>query len=133
MKKNTSIYRDKEITKEILDSIKVGDTVRCNDWKRAKEVVGVSPNYFVMATRCFGKWLYSVFEKKPFGGIRYNSLVCGYFSIGTDNYLFGFPDDNAYEFDNYSFVSKYLEAFESGECELSMRKSCALTEIEIKR
>lgn len=128
-----NIYRDKEITKEILDSIKVGDKVRCNDWERAKEVVGVSPNYFVMATRCFGKWLYSVCEKKPFKGIRYNVLVDGYFSIGTDNYVFGFPNYNAYEFDSYSFISKYLKAFEGGECELSMRKSCELTEIEVRR
>ena len=127
------IYRDKEIKKEILDSIKVGDKVRCNDWKRAKGVVGVSPNYFVMATRCFGKWLYSVCEKKPFGGIKYNSLVGGYFSIGVDKWIFGAPMENAYEFDNEIFVKQYLNAFESEECELSMRKSCALTEIEIRR
>ena len=128
-----NIYRDKEITKEILDSIKVGDKVRCNDWKRAKKVVGVSQNYFVMATKCFGKWLYSVCEKKTFKGIRYNALVGGYFSIGTDNWVFGAPMENAYEFDNEIFVKQYLNAFESGECELSMRKSCALTEIEIRR
>lgn len=128
-----NIYRDKEITKEILDSIKVGDKVRCNDWKRAKKVVGVSQNYFVMATKCFGKWLYSVCEKKTFKGIRYNALVGGYFSIGTDNRVFGTSMENAYEFDNEIFVKEYLNAFENGECELSMRRSCALVSIEIRR
>lgn len=127
------IYSDKEITKEILDSIKVGDKVRCNDWKRSKRVVGVSTNYFVMATKCFGKWLYSVCQKNPFGGIKYNSLVGGYFSIGTDNCIFGIPMENAYEFDNDTFLKQYLNAFENGECELSMRRSCALVSIEIRR
>lgn len=127
------IYRDKEITKEILDSIKVGDKVRCNDWKRSKRVVGVSTNYFVMATKCFGKWMYSVCQKNPFEGIKCNSLVGGYFSIGTDNWIFGAPMENAYEFDNQIFVEQYLNAFENGDCELSLRRSCALFSIEIRR
>lgn len=36
------------ITKEILDSIKAGNLIRINDWKRGMRVVGVSDNYFVM-------------------------------------------------------------------------------------
>lgn len=125
-------YSNKEITKEILDSIKIGDYVRCNDWKRAMRVVGVSENYFIMAIKSFGKWIYSVCEKKPFKGIRYNSLIGGFFSVGTDNWSFGAPMDNAYEFDNKEFVNEYLKAFEKKRCELSMRRSCALTSISIR-
>lgn len=125
-------YVDKEITRKILDSIEVGDYIRCNDWKRAMRVCGVSENYFVAARKAFGKWIYSVCEKVPFKGIGYNSLIGGCFSIGTDNMCFGFIHDYAYEFDNEEFVKDYLEAFESGSCELSMRRSCALSRLEIR-
>lgn len=132
MKKSYMRYVDKEITREILDSVKIGDYVRCNDWKRSMKVVGVSENYFVMAIKAFGRWIYSVCEKTPFKGIRHNSLIGGYFSIGTDNYSFGVPMKNAYEFDNEEFISKYLKAFEEKDCELSMRRSCALISIAIR-
>lgn len=132
MSKKFDEYRGKQITKEVLDMVKVGDYIRCNDWKRAIKVRGVSENYFVAAMP-FGKWLYSVCEKKPFKGIKRNSLVGGYFSIGVDNRLFGFSHEHAYEFDNDDFVKDYLESFERGECKLSMRKSCALFSIAIRR
>lgn len=132
MKNSYMQYADKEITREILDSVNIGDYVRCNDWKRSMRVVGVSDNYFIMATKAFGRWIYSVCDKIPFNGIRYNSLIGGYFSIGTDNYIFGVPMKNAYEFDNEEFVSEYLQAFEKKDCELSMRRSCALTSIAIR-
>ena len=53
-------YSDEKITREVLDSIKIGDYIRCNDWKRAMRVYGVSDNYFVVARKAFGKWIYSV-------------------------------------------------------------------------
>lgn len=132
MKNSYMQYVDKEITREILDSVKIGDYVKCNDWKRAMRVVGVSENYFVMAKKAFGRWIYSVCEKTPFKGIRHNSLIGGYFSIGTDNYSFGAPMKNAYEFDNEEFISEYLKAFKEKDCELSVRRSCALTSIAIR-
>lgn len=132
MKKSYMRYVDKEITREILDSVKISDYVRCNDWKRSMKVVGVSENYFAMATKSFGQWIYSVCEKIPFSGIRHNSLIGGYFSIGDDNYPFGVPMKNAYEFNNEEFISEYLKAFEKKDCELSMRRSCALTSIAIR-
>lgn len=51
----------KNITREILDSVKVGDTVKCNDWEESMKVVGVSDNYFVMVDGDY----YSICEKKP--------------------------------------------------------------------
>ena len=46
MKTEYKHYTD--ITKEILDNIKVGMLVKINDWKRPMKVVGISENYFCM-------------------------------------------------------------------------------------
>lgn len=120
-------YADKEITRKILDSIEVGDYIRCNDWKRAMKVCGVSENYFVAARKAFGKWIYSVCDKKVY--VPFDKRPC--FSFGPDNRIFGFLYDHSYEFDNAEFVKDYLEAFENGSCELSMRRSCALARLEV--
>lgn len=109
------------ITKELLDTIRVGDLIITNDTKAPLRVYGVSPSYFVMARRAFGKWLYSVCEKKPWSGICYNSMRGGMFHIGTDNYVFGNPE--GYDFTNPIMVKNYLDSFENGEIELSMRRS----------
>lgn len=124
-------YSADEITKELLDTIKVGDTIRCNDWKRGMKVVGVSENYFLMASYPFGRTLYSICEKIPFKGIQYNSLIGGYFSIGTDNMCFGYPF--GYDFKNQNTVKCYLNDLEKKELELSLRSSVALRKICIKR
>ena len=52
---NEKCYKNGEITKEILDSIKVGDIVRCNGWKRGLRVKAVSKNYILMSNNAFGK------------------------------------------------------------------------------
>ena len=49
-----------ELTKDVLDSIKVGDLIKINDWKRPMRVKAVTENYFVMAYKAFGAWVYSV-------------------------------------------------------------------------
>lgn len=120
------------ITKELLDTIRVGDLIITNDSKAPLRVYGVSPNYFVMARRAFGQWLYSVCEKKkPWSGIRYNSMRGGMFHIGTDNYVFGNPE--GYDFTNPTVVKNYLDGFENGEIELSMRRSVPLARMAVKR
>lgn len=63
MTKQYVVYES--ITKELLDTVNVGDLILTNDSKQPLRVYGVSPNYFVMARRAFGQWLYSVCEKKP--------------------------------------------------------------------
>lgn len=123
-------YINISITKEVLDSIKVGDFLRCNEWKRAMKVKATSNNYILISSNAFGKTLYAVLEKIPFKGIQYNNLKGGFFSVGTDNTIFG--DDLEYKFDNSEVCNKYLEKFESKQLELSMRNSCALWEINIK-
>ena len=125
-----------EITRELLDSIQVGDMVKCNDWDRPKRVMGVSENYFVMATSCFGKTLYSICEKKPWPGIRHNHMRGGMFHIGPDNWIFGWggwDPDGGYDFSDKEMTAKYLESLEMGLTELSHRRSVPLTSIAIKR
>lgn len=62
MKKEYVHYTD--ITREILDTIKVGDLVKINDWTKPLRVKAVSENYFVMVSNLFGKPMYSVSKSK---------------------------------------------------------------------
>lgn len=118
------------ITKEILDGIKVGNTIRINDWKRGMRVVGVSDNYFVMIQKVCGNIAYSVCEKKPWGGIRYNAMRGSMFHCGTDNMVFGYDVD--YKFKDEEEIKRYLNAFESGEIELSVRRAVPIYDLYVK-
>lgn len=129
MKKEYEYYTD--ITKEILDTIKVGDLIKINDWKKPLRVKGVSENYFVMNRAMFKDYLYSVCEKKQWGGIMHNSMLGEKFHCGTDNLIFG--SAYGYKFDKQENVDGYLYKFENGEMELSHRTSCPINEIYIKR
>lgn len=131
MKKTYTKYM--EIKKEILDSIKVGDYIKINDWKRPLIVRGVSKNYFFMSQNMFGKVLYSVCEKIPWGGIRYNAMRGGMFHCGTDNMVFGYCDFD-YETKDVDEINQYLEAFENKTygLELSHRTSVPIYELYVK-
>ena len=120
-----------EITKELLDSVQVGDLIKCNDWTTPLRVKGVSENYFVMARKMFGGTNYSICEKKPWDGTQYNAFRCGMFHIGTDNSIFGWS--GGYDFDDEANVKEYLEALESGDIELSLRSGCSLESVAIKK
>ena len=122
-------YSSKELTKEILDTIKVGDLIKINGWRTPLRVYGVSENYFVMARRAFGKWRYSVCEKRPFEGLGYNNMVHGFYHFGRDDAVFG---TFSYEFDKEDEVKEYMEMFESGELGLSFRCALPIHEIQIK-
>lgn len=134
MKSEYKHYTD--ITREILDTVKVGDLVKINNWKRPLRVKAVSKNYFVMAMPCFGEVLYSVCSKMPWNGIRHNKMVGGMFHCGTDNWIFGSPlvfeHENIYEFKDEECNRIYLESFEKGETELSHRSAVAIYDLYIK-
>ena len=133
--KNNYVHYD-NITREILDTIKVGDLIKVNDWKKPMKVKAVSDNYFVMTQNLFGNTYYSVCSKLPWNGIRYNSMVGGMFHCSTDNWIFGSPltwdYDNLYKFDNDEANQKYLQSFENGECELSERRGIAIYDLYVK-
>lgn len=61
MKKEYVHYTD--ITREILDTIKVGDLVKINDWTKPLRVKAVSENYFVMVNNLFGKPMVDLLAK----------------------------------------------------------------------
>lgn len=128
MKKGYEIHR--EITKELLDSVKVGDLVKCNDWKIPYRVKGVSENYFVMARKMFGRVAYSICEKKPWRGFRHNAMTGGMFHIGPDHWVFGW---HSYDFDDQENMAEYLDSLEKGETCISERRGCPLTTMAIKR
>ena len=124
------------VTREILDTIKVGDLIKVNGWDSPMEVKAVSDNYFVMTEdREDGKY-YSVCSKLPWDGIRYNSMIGGMFHCGTDHWVFGSPlqseYENVYYFENEESNQKYLEEFENGENELSVRTSVAIYNLYVK-
>ena len=134
MSKQYTHYTD--ITKDILDTVKVGDLIKVNNWKRPMRVKAVSENYFVMTQNQFGNTYYSVCEKKPWDGIRHNSMIGGMFHCGTDNWIFGSPltvnYENVYQFNNEESNKKYLQSFEDSETELSSRTSIAIYDLYIK-
>lgn len=129
MKQQYEVYTIDEcgITKEILDSIKVGDLIKCNDWKQPLTVKAVSENYFIMTRNAFGKPLYSICEKKPSNGTR-NFYTKGAFRIGTDNLIFG-----KYDYLKQEDCEKAIRDFEIGKTELSVRRAVDLKLIQIKK
>jgi hypothetical protein len=42
------VYDKPNITKELLNTIKVGDSIKVNTWKRPMKVIAVSENFFIM-------------------------------------------------------------------------------------
>lgn len=120
-----------EITKEVLDTIKIGDLIKVNDWKKPMQVKGVSENYAVMVQKNFGKEYYSVIEKKPWEGTVHNLMTSGNFHCGKDNWIFGSAYFD-YNFNNVEGVVKYLQEFESGETELSVRNAIPILELHVK-
>ena len=119
------------ISKEILDTIKVGNLVKINTWKKPMRVVGVSENYFCMIQKVCGKICYSVCEKKAWGGIRHNDMIGGMFHCGTDNMIFGYMGFD-YKFDDEEQIKEYLQAFESEEIELSVRNGVPIFDLYVK-
>lgn len=130
---NANYRQYTEITKELLDSICVGDLVKVNNWKKPLRVKGVSANYFVMATKQFGKTVYSVCEKKPWGGIRHNEMTGGLFHVGRDSWLFGWIGFDDYDFENAKKTAEYLQSFEVSESEISCRNAIPIRLLQIKR
>lgn len=134
MNKEYTHYTD--ITREILDTIKVGDLIKVNDWTKPMKVKAVSNNYFVMTKNQFGNTYYSVCSKIPWNGVRHNSMIGGMFHCSTDDWVFGSPlcfdYEDLYKFENEEANQKYLQEFENGEYELSERRGIAIYDLYVK-
>lgn len=145
-KKQYEYYSGEEVTKELLDGIKAGDLIKINDWKKPLRVKGCIDNYFVMATKQFGKDLYSVCEKKRWEYGQHNRMTPDMFHVSRDAWLFGwmgwkdfdFRDNYKYDFDNPEWCEAYLTSFEFAPegkeiSKLSERSGIPIEEIYIKR
>ena len=128
---NNKYTHYQNVAKKILDSVKVGNLIKINDCKRPMKVVGVSDNYFVMIQKVCGNICYSVCEKKSWDGIRYNAMRGGMYHCGTDNTVFGYGEFD-YKFDDEKEIEKYLNGFEIGEIELSVRTAIPIYDLYIK-
>lgn len=132
-----SYVRYSNVTREILDTVCVGDLIKINEWKVPLRVKAVSENYFVMTRKQFGHTVYSVCSKLPWGGIRHNLMRGGMFHCSTDSWVFGSPlsvdYEHLYDFENNDANDAYLQSFESGETELSERKGVPIYELYIKK
>lgn len=124
------------ITRGVLDTIKVGDLIKVNDWKKPMRVKVVSDNYFLMARNQFGGTLYSVCSKIPWNGIRHNAMVGGMFHCGSDNWIFGSPlaadYEDLYLFENGEANRLYLRDFEDGKSEISARNAIPIYDLYVK-
>ena len=116
--------------------IKVGDLIKVNNWKKPMRVKAVSNNYFLMTMKQFGVTYYSVCSKIPWKGIRYNNMVGGMFHCGCDNWIFGSPlsidYENLYMFENDESNKLYLQDFENGQAEISVRNAIAIYDLYVK-
>lgn len=131
-----SVYEGEGNIKDALQTVKIGDLIKVNDWRQPMKVKCVSANYFVMTANRFGKIYYSVVSKRPWGGVKYNSMVGGMCHCGTDDWVFGSPlqseCEKLYDFNDELYSRLYLDDFEKGECELSHRTSIAIFDLYIK-
>lgn len=124
------------VTREILDTIKVGDLIKVNDWKKPMRVKAVSDNYFVMTENYFGKGYYSICSKLPWDGIRHNKMVGDMFHCASDDWIFGSPlslvYEDLYSFENEEANKEYLQQFEDGKVRLSERNGIAIYDLYVK-
>ena len=127
MKKQYVEYHN--ITKALLDNIRVGDLIMCNNWTVPLKVNAISENYFVMVRNLFGETEYSICQKTVPNWSR--NYVSGTTPIiGLDNKLFNCIGDYKIP-ENARELLRQMEIGEFG-MGMSVRSSCDLIAIKIK-
>lgn len=124
------LYQDKDITRDILDHIKIGDRVKLNGDKRPMRIIATSENYMLAIQNVFGNTLYSVISKNKAKHNR-NNVTKGRYYYGADNWISGYRNQG-HHWENKEWLKTYLESFESGETEITTRNSVDLEKIAIK-
>lgn len=119
------------VTKQDLESVKIGDYIKVNNWYRAMRVRAISENYILCANKSFdGVFIYSVISKNPASFTR-NNIIENLCYCGKDNQIFGDLDFD-YDFDDESKCRQYIQKFETGELEISHRRSEAIYRIALR-
>lgn len=119
-------YFNKEITKEVLDSIEVGDFIKINNWGRPLTVKAVSENYFIASMPCFERTLYTICDKRENFKDDYQDL----FVCSADNFN---SWGGRYEYSKESECEIALVDLEIGSLELSRRAEDTIRRIDIKK
>lgn len=112
--------------RQAIPALRVGHRILINDWKDEFTVCGVSQN-FVLAYQPTSRE-YTIIQKSPTSFLR-NGIREGSFICAADWWIFGWYD--GYEFENPSWVERYLASLESEETQLSMRKREQINRISI--
>lgn len=119
-------------TKEILDSVGVGDLVKISDWKKPYKVMAVSKDHFVMIAKRFKDTYYSICSKVP-SEDNYNNMKKGFFFAGALQWNF----IKSYDWNSKESMADLLNDLENPEVEdvrMSKRQgTISVTHIEIKR
>lgn len=127
------IYEKHDVTKELLNTIKVGDLIKVNTWKRPMRVIAVSENFFIMWKKHFNTYMYSICEKNK-RGYHHNTVyrpACGFYE---DEFVCGSDDHyTKYDYSNEKECKKALEELEKGTLEVTTRHGWGVWHLEIKR
>lgn len=112
--------------KQVIPALRVGHRILINDWKDELTVCGVSENFVVAFQPTSGE--YTIIPKTP-TSFSYNGICKGSYVCAPDWWIFGWRD--GYDFDNPSWVEKYLASLESGETQISTRNRERINRISI--
>ena len=123
------VFINYNVDKKFLESIKKGDKIRINDWKRSMPVVGVSENFILCGYPAFGSHVYSIIDKRM-NLWRHNNMEPDTFICGPDNTVFGYY---SYNFRSPEVVEDYLAALESGEIAISSRRGMSIKHMRLMR
>lgn len=127
------IYEKPDITKELLNTIKVGDCIKVNTWKRPLKVIAVSENFFIMWKPHFKTWMYSICEKNK-RGYEHNLIYRPRNGFMADEFVCGHDDHYCkYDYSDVDECQKALVDLENGDIEVTTRYGWGIWHLEIKR
>lgn len=131
--KKYEVYEKENITKELLNTIKVGDFIKVNTWKRPLKVIAVSDNFFIMWKPHFNSWMYSICEKNK-RGYAHNMIYRPHCGFDDDEFVCGHDDHYCkYDYSDPEECKKALDDLENGEIEVTTRHGLGIWHLEIRR
>lgn len=123
MKEFFAEYHNDEITKDVIDSLGVGDIFKINCWDIEMTVKGISANYIIASN---GERYTIISKTKGTAKMNYNGRdYSNKYYCAADDWIFGHPDKidypDIYIFNTKESVDVYLNSLEKGETRMSVR------------
>lgn len=131
------IINNKDLTIDIWNSIKVGDSI--SQGKKPMRVIGVNDKYVIALQNNFGEVYYSIFDKYP-SDCSYNYIYAPHCRIKDSYYcgptnLWGGSLPNCCENDLKNItkeeVEEWLRQLNCGDIEISLRQSYTYPQLTI--